>query len=406
MKKLNICLINDSFPPTIDGVANTVVNYGTIINRELGYATVATPAYPDVDDSGIPFPVIRYPSVPVTKPEGYRAGYPFSLGVLNRLEESGFDLIHAHCPLTATILGRALRRRIDVPLVLTYHTKFDIEIAKMMHGKLLQESATKMLVNVIEACDEIWVVSRGAGENLRKLGFQGECLVMPNGVDFPKTPIEDALIREVTGGCDLPEDVPMFLFVGRMMWYKGVRLILDALAALHGEGRDFRMVFVGGGADREQIVQYADTLAMGQKVCFVEPELDRDRLHAWYSRADLFLFPSTFDTNGLVVGEAAASALASVLVKDSCAAENVTDGVNGFLVEENAASLAALLRRIMDDRALLRRIGQNAQRDLYLSWDDAVHMAYERYGTVIENYRSSGESRRNRDRHASEDEWL
>ena len=72
---------------------------------------------------------------------------------------------------------------------------------------------------------------------------------------------------------------------------------------------------------------------------------DREIVRAWYTRADLLLFPSTFDTNGLVVREAAACGLGSLLVRGSCAAEGITDGRNGILIEENAASLAAVLGR-------------------------------------------------------------
>lgn len=74
---LNVCLMNDSFPPVIDGVANTILNYAEIINAKLGKATVVTPEYPDVQDD-FPFPVVRYPSLSVTeKLCNYRMGYPF-----------------------------------------------------------------------------------------------------------------------------------------------------------------------------------------------------------------------------------------------------------------------------------------------------------------------------------------
>ncbi len=148
------------------------------------------------------------------------------------------------------------------------------------------------------------------------------------------------------------------------------------------------MVFVGTGGEKEEIETYSQELGLGGKVFFAGAEADRERLRAWYSRANLFVFPSTFDTNGLVVSEAAACALPSVLIGGSCAAEQVTDGVNGFLVEENAESLARLLRSVLDQPELLRQVGENAQRDLYLSWEDAVRRAWERYPVVIDNYRS------------------
>ncbi|MBE6990506.1 MAG: glycosyltransferase family 4 protein [Ruminococcaceae bacterium] len=394
MDPLNVCLVNDSFPPAIDGVANAVVNYGEVIARQHGRATVVTPYYPNADDSTFPFPVVRYPSVDMTKIVGYRAGMPFSYEVFRRLEAEAFDIIHSHCPITSTLLSRALRERIHVPLVFTYHTKFDIDIANAVHSRLLQESATRILAQNIAACDEVWVVSRGAGDNLRKLGYEGPYTVMPNGVDLPRGRVDDDLIRRATEGFDLPTGLPVFLFVGRMMWYKGIRIILDALRRLADSGMDFRMVFVGDGGDKDAIVTYTQSLGLADKVSFSPPVRDRNLIRAWYCRADLFLFPSTFDTNGLVVREAAACGLASVLVRDSCAAEDVADGENGFLIEENAASMAAALTKLIAAPEAMRQVGEGAQQDLYMSWAEAVSRAYERYRAVIENYRSGKYTRR------------
>lgn len=387
MDKLNVCLINDSFPPAIDGVANAVVNYAQIINSEYGRASVVTPFYPDAPDDDFDFPIVRYPSIDTTKLVGYRAGLPFSPETMETLEKSSFDIIHSHCPITSTMLSRALRDRIDVPVVMTYHTKFDIDIANAVRGKLMQEEAARILVENISACDEIWTVSRGAGENLRQLGYQGDYIVMPNGVDFPRGRVDDALINEVCGDCGLESGVPVFLFVGRMMWYKGIRIILDALKKLRDSGIKFEMVFVGGGGDKDEIIAYTETLGLMDCVHFCEPIHDRNKIRAWYCRADLFLFPSTFDTNGLVVREAAACGLGSVLIEGSCAAEDSTDNMNGFLIEENADSMAAKLTELCKNPERMKLIGENAQRDIYVSWEDAVAHAYERYFAVIDKYR-------------------
>ena len=387
MDNWNVCLINDSFPPTIDGVATAVRNYAQIITAEHGSAAVVTPYYPDVDDSGFPFPVYRYPSMQMSKKLGYRAGIPFSPELMGKMREERFDIIHSHCPISSTLLARSLRDQLQLPLVLTYHTKFDVDIANAVRGKLIQGELIRLLVRNISACDEVWTVSRGAGENLRSMGFQGDYVVMPNGVDFPKGRVSEEEIAASTRDYDLPAGVPVLLFVGRMMWYKGIRIILDALKKLDEESRSFRMVFIGGGGDREEILSYAEGLRMGEKLIFIDPIRDRDRIRAWYCRGDLFLFPSTFDTNGLVVREAAACGLASVLVRGSCAAEDVADGETGFLIEENAASMAETLRRLMDQPELVLRVGDQAREGLYLSWEDAVDNAWDGYGAVIDNYR-------------------
>ena len=383
-----ICLLNDSFPPLIDGVANAVVNYAQRLTERGDAVTVATPAVPGADDSAFPFPVLRYPSFDTRRKLGYVSGRPFSPELAARLQKEGAGVLHTHCPIVSTFLARELRDVVDAPIVLTYHTKFDIDIAKAVHGKLLQESAIRALVQNISACDEVWTVSRGAGENLRSLGYQGDYLVMPNGVDLPRGRLTPEVIQAVTGSFDHPADVPCFLFVGRLMWYKGIRIILDALAALRDQGQPFRMVFLGGGVDEADIRKYTESLGLSDRCLFPGSVRDRQALRAWYCRADLFLFPSTFDTNGLVVREAAACGLPAVLIRGSCAAEDVADGVTGFLIEENAPSMAACLTELLQKPEKLRSVGRAAEETLYLSWADAVDHAAARYETVMERYRS------------------
>ena len=258
----------------------------------------------------------------------------------------------------------------------------------------MQEGAKKLLVDNISAFDEVWTVSHGAGENLRSLGYQGDWRVMPNGVDFARGRVPETDVHAVCRDFDLPENVPVFLFVGRMMWYKGLRITLDALKKLKDGGHPFRMVFVGSGGDKDEVVAYANELGLADRVFFTSPKYDRNVIRAWYCRADLFLFPSMFDTNGLVVREAAACELASVLVRGSCAAEDITDGKNGFLIEENADSMAALLAKLCHEPEVLKRVGRQAQEEIYISWDDAVHRAQRRYEIVIEQYRSCGSAHR------------
>lgn len=85
---------------------------------------------------------------------------------------------------------------------------------------------------------------------------------------FPKGRVDESLVREVTKDFDLPENVPMFLFVGRMMWYKGLKIILDALKLLREQGTVFRMVFVGNGGDREEVISYCESLRLSGHACF------------------------------------------------------------------------------------------------------------------------------------------
>ena len=76
-----------------------------------------------------------------------------------------------------------------------------------------------------------------------------------------------------------------------------------------------------------------------------------------------------------------------MLIKGCGASEGVSDGVNGLLIKENAQSLADCLLTLANNKAKMREIGANAARDLYISWEDSVKAAMERYDVVIDRYR-------------------
>ncbi len=381
---LKIGLFNDSFPPTIDGVANTVVNYATVLSKKGCDITVATPKYPHVTDN-YPFDVYRYPSINLEKRIGYRAGTPSPIAVADLMAKN-MDIVHVHSPFASSVMAKAVCARPHrPPVVFTYHTKFDVDIDARVKINSIRKIAKKFVLSNIRAADEVWVVTETAAQSLRSFGYSGEYRVMENGTDFPKGKSSKENIDELNRALRITDDGLVFLFVGRMQWYKNIKLIIDSLREIKQAGIEFKMIFVGDGKDRPAIEQYINNSGLSDRLLCVGAIYDRERIRTFFSRADLFLFPSTYDTSGLVVKEAAACACPSLLVKGSAAAEGVQHGLSGILAEENEQSCA---RAIIDSvrSGKLSEYGENAQKYVYLSWDDAVGRAYKRYEEILESW--------------------
>lgn len=385
MENLRVGLFNDSFPPMIDGVSNAIYNYAQVIQKNHGTAVVATPWYPKVQDS-YPFTVYRYPSANISRRLGYRAGNPFDLLLLHNLQREKLDILHTHCPFASSMLARAVRFQTGAPVVFTYHTKFDIDIEKRVALNPVRNASIRFLLANIYACDEVWVVSNGAGENLKSLGYTGEYILMENGTDFARGRSSQERLDKLTAQYGIQKDETVFLFVGRMMWYKGVKLSLDGLREARKEGCRFKMLLVGDGADRPDMEAYVKKLGLEDCCIFAGAVRDRELLRDYFCRADLFLFPSTYDTNGIVVREAAACSCPSLLIQGSCAAEGVEDGETGVIIQQDVPSMAKALVRACQDREALARIGRNAAEKIYLSWEDAVARAVRRYEIILENH--------------------
>ena len=378
---MNILLISDAFPPQIDGVCNTVINYGRYLASHGHRVLVAAPYHPDTVDD-YPFEVWRFPSFNTEKKFGYRSGFPFAPGTVDRLVAFGPDLIHAHCPIASAFLARELRDVVHVPVILTYHTKFDLDVQRAVKMKLLQKPLIRGIVRNVSACDDVWAVNRGAGENLKSLGFAGDYTVMPNGVDIDTLPCPAADLEALSRQYELDPAVPLFLFVGRVLWYKGLHYIIEGLAGLAAAGYAFRMAFVGNGEDLAAVKEQAGALGIADRCLFTGAVTDRRMLKAWYTLADLFLLPSVFDNNPLVVKEAAACGTPSVLVRASSAADGVTDRENGFLIEPSAAALTEALAWAVTHPEQVKKAGERAEKTLYVSWDESIAAAVERYQTI------------------------
>lgn len=385
-KFLKVGIGNDAFPPTTDGTSNVAQNYAEQINKNFGRAVVITPNNPNQRDYKYDYEIFRYKSWWIPSKEGYSIGWPFKDELHQAIIDMNCDILHSHTPLATSYYFRRVVEKKPIPVVLTYHTKYEYDLDKRIPIKPAKDFAYQFILNNVNAADEVWVTSEGTVDSLRKLGYQGDYVVMPNGCDLPVMNVSESDIAMIKRKHKIPENVPIFLYSGRMIWYKNIDIILDACAKLKNDGKKFILIMIGFGADENTIKLRARRLGLNDCIIWTGKILDRREIQGYYGISDVLLFPSVFDTNGLVVREAAACATPSILINGSCAAEGITDGETGFLCSESSHSVAKKLATIMDNKELLNRVGKNAQSQIYISWEDAVGRAYDRYQVVIDNF--------------------
>ena len=173
---MKVTLLNDSFPPLIDGVANTVVNYARELTKLGDRAIVVTPEHPDADDSRFPFPVARYPSVDTRRLFGYLAGYPFSPETLRQLKEQKVDLLHSHCPVMSTILARSIRDVVDEVKMLADAGVKEVTLLGQIvnrYGRQMETAGGKGgFVQLLEAVHEVEGIQRIRFVSPHPIGFR------------------------------------------------------------------------------------------------------------------------------------------------------------------------------------------------------------------------------------------
>ncbi len=377
---------NDSFPPIMDGVANVTRNYAYWLQQKYGTCYVVTPAFPGYQDQE-PFEVIRYFSLPLLMRRPYRLGVPYpDYNLMKRLRTIPFDLVHAHSPFSSGRLALRVARARGIPVVATFHSKFYDDFREVVRSDKLAQLGVKHVVDFFNAVDAVWTVNEATVKTLRDYGYRGPVEVVNNGIDF--TPLSDRESRreEVNGRLHLAPDENMLLFVGQHIWQKNVKLLIEALKYLRDWGFPFKMVFVGTGYAQEAMQEMVKNLGLAPQTIFMGNLQDREFLKSLYARADLFLFPSLYDTAAIVVREAAAAQCPAVVIEKANCAEGLVDGFNSFQAQNDPEAFARKIKEALTDQARLLEVGRNAQQTLCRHWEQVVDEVALKYQALIDQF--------------------
>lgn len=367
----------DVFPPELDGVGAVIRSYceqftamgdecyyiapeNKSENRKFGFRTMLYAGF-------------RFPNEP------YRVGVPFlDVQYRRNVRDIPFDVIHSHTPFSAGLEARRVAKRLGVPLVTTFHSKYYDDFLEKTGSRLLARLGVRILLHYYNRCDEVWAVNGATAEVLRSYGYKRPIRIMPNGTDPTEASAE--AIASVDEAYAL-YDKRVLLFVGQMNWKKNIRAILDAFRLMLREEPTLRLLLVGQGASEEEIRSYINELGITNAVIMTGHIADRERLMAIFARAEALIFPSLYDNAPMVVREAAAVGTPTVLLRGSCAAEGFEDGVNAVLCENTPEAIAAGAFRAMDHSA---EIGEGARSTILVPWRSVVSRVRARYAELIE----------------------
>ncbi|MBR4133217.1 MAG: glycosyltransferase [Bacteroidales bacterium] len=378
-KDANIGLFNESFPPVMDGVAVCVENYARWMQEKVGGVSVITPRNPGVDYSDKAYEVLDYLSVPVPFRHPYVTGISeMDPAFLKQLLKRKFKIVHAHSPFVAGMTAARVARVQKIPLVATFHSKYRDDFSRVMPAPMV-DVVIKEIVRFYKKADAVWVPQESVKDVLYCYGYKGPVDVMPNGCDLAGD-YPESFFREARAALGLEDGLFTMLFVGQHIWEKNLRLTIEALASI--KDLPYRMFFVGTGYAEGEMKELVSQLGIEDKVTFVGRVTDRELLKRYYAAADLFLFPSLYDTDGLVVREAAALGTPSVMLREASASGMLTDGETGFKIAGTLDDYEALLRALAADPDRVKAVGRGA-RSIVRSWKDIADEALDRYNAIL-----------------------
>ncbi|MEJ7800964.1 MAG: glycosyltransferase [Ilumatobacter sp.] len=267
-------------------------------------------------------------------------------------EHGGADVVHANYWLSGVVAHR-IKHELDIPFVSTFHTLARVKAEGGDPESVWRDRAEAELIN---CADAICVSCSEEEAQFRRLygDPQGQIEIVAPGVEHAFfAPGDQGGAR---AALDLPADVPVILFVGRIQPLKGPDV---AIRALHALGRPDALLLIVGGAsgnagdvEVRRAHQLVDELGLHDQVWFVEPQ-PHHILSTYYRSADVVIVPSRSESFGLVALEAAACGIPVVASAVGGLLSLVDHGETGFLVPDRDPVLfAKAIEQILDDPLL------------------------------------------------------
>lgn len=379
---MRIGIFSESYEPVINGVSASI----SILSKELealGHEVYAfAPRHPGHCDPD--HRVIRFPSFTTWVAREYPLAIPYLPNLTGRVRDLKLDVIHTHTPFTLGCLGLKLAKKLDIPLVSTNHTQY-VEYAH--YFPLAPVSLTRSIIighmrRYYNKCDAVVVPSGPIARMLREYGITTPTYVIPTGLDLNTARDEEvrSRLRQELG---IPQYARVLLYVGRLAKEKNLGLLLGAFDKLAAKYGDLYLLIVGGGPFESGCRALAAELAHSQRVVFTG-YIPREQVASYYSVGDIFAFPSTTDTQGVVICEALGAGLPCVAVNAGGSPEMLVHGEDGLLSENDLDDFAEKLDMLLSDRSLLERFSAKAVENVsrFRPRDMALRML-DVYETVI-----------------------
>lgn len=373
--RLTIGMFVDSYTPEINGVVTSLVSSTRELRRRGHRVILIAPSHdgaPDDDPD-----VFRLRSSPFPFYPQFRMAFPLPAKLLATLPHMPFDVIHAHSMFFIGCLGAYLAQRRKMPLFLTYHTLW----TEYAHYVPVSPDFTRSQVvwvsrEFCNRCSRVIAPTYGIRELLRGYGVEKPIDVIPSGVDTSAFVSSVALAPQIRarGG-------PIALFVGRLGKEKNIDLVLDAFDRASAQVAGLRLIVVGAGPHEQALREHAGRLRQPLRIEFTGA-LDQRELGAYYAAADVFVFASTTETQGLVLLEAMTHGV-PVAAVDCPVSREVVTGDAGILARDDADELGqaivGLLKADDAERACRIAAAKNAARPYSLeALTDQLEAQYTR----------------------------
>ena len=369
---MKILLISDVYFPRVNGVSTSIRTFSEQLQR-LGHSVhLIAPVYSANTEDEAWITRVSASSI-YFDPEDKLMKFGEILKLLPSLKSQHFNLIHIHTPFVAHYAGLKLAKLLQIPVVETYHTFFE----DYLHHYLpwIPSLAARGLARLISRrqCNQVNAIvapSQPMLDVLRTYGIKSQAAVIATGLQarsFAQTD-GDAFKQKYGIGSARP----MLLYVGRVAFEKNISFLVSVVKLLSETMPDVLFVITGEGPAESSLHASVKTLGLEHNVQFIG-FLDREKeLNGCYQAADIFIFASKSETQGLVLLEAMAQGTPVVAIAELGTASILVEGEGAIIAPDNALAFMQKTHELLNDSAQREHLGTRAREYAKSKWSAAT----------------------------------
>ena len=352
---MRVLMVSDVYFPRINGVSTAIQTYQQALRSHGVEVSLIAPDY------GKPCSepwITRVPAwrVPVD-PEDRLVRWTEMHRVVAEAVRQGCDLIHVQTPFVAHYAARAASLNHGIPIVATYHTLFEEYLkhyAPLIPAPWLRGLARRFSRRQCNVLDAVIVPSRAIHERLAAYGVKTPLHVLPTGISLRMPDHDNRSAFRTRFGIEASR--PVALFVGRVAHEKNIGFLLDVIDLARDSIPGILLVIAGEGPALPQLRQTVAHRGLQQNVQFIG-YLDRTTdLPSCYAAADVFVFASRTETQGLVLLEAMAAGLPVIALAEMGTVDILNPGRGAIAPEDNPYAFSVALTMLLRDTATRKRL--------------------------------------------------
>lgn len=387
----NIGIFSECAPPNVmNGVSVSIETFKKELEENGFHYFIFTTGYPNYHETDEH--VVRLSILLPFEAKGGR--YPIARPQsVNRIAQivsaDNIQLIHSQHLLSTGALGLKVAQKLHLPAVLTYHTLMTEYVHYVpLAGWLIKKWIIKKSRNYCNQYDTVITPSESMKKILLSYGVTVPIEVAPTGVDLAD--FQDPYTKaELKAKWHIPDEQDnIALFVGRMSKEKNVEFLLEAMRKLVLEKgrRDTHLIMVGPGPLMKKCQTLVKKWGIDQFVTFTGG-LEKQETNKTFGGADLFVFASVTETQGLIINEAQAAGIPVLAVNIMGPSNSVHDGVDGILVPLNIDEFTDKMDYLLKNENIRREMSKKAQEAAKLVSSVACGQKLGKlYGSLIEQH--------------------